>query len=77
MVALSKTSGGGVNGRTIMEDLVGELEENATFSGNPFLFASSEASQMVLDRIMPQSVSVVGGNGEDQNPTQNVCEQIL
>ncbi|XP_062169189.1 VAN3-binding protein-like isoform X2 [Alnus glutinosa] len=55
MVALSKTSSGGVNGATIMEDLAGELEENATVSGNPFSFASSETSQMVMDRIMSQS----------------------
>jgi hypothetical protein len=77
MMALSKTSSGGVNGATIMEDLAGELEENATVSGNPFSFASSETSQMVMDRIMSQSVSAVCGNGEDQDPTQSLRVQIL
>ncbi|KAG7991998.1 hypothetical protein I3843_02G106100 [Carya illinoinensis] len=61
MVALSKTSSGvgaGVNGETILEDLAGELEESATVSGNPFSFASSETSQMVMDRIMSQSQEI-------------------
>ena len=61
MVALSKTSSGVVNGGAIMEDLAAELEENATVSGNPFSFASSETSQMVMDRIMSQSVSSAVG----------------
>ncbi|XP_038692476.1 VAN3-binding protein-like isoform X3 [Tripterygium wilfordii] len=40
----------------IQEDIVGELEESgATVSGNPFSFASSETSQMVMERIMSQS----------------------
>ncbi|XP_038722407.1 VAN3-binding protein-like isoform X2 [Tripterygium wilfordii] len=43
----------------IQEDLVGELEESiATVSGNPFSFASSQTSQMVMDRIMSQSQEV-------------------
>ncbi|KAF5466081.1 hypothetical protein F2P56_016038 [Juglans regia] len=60
-VALSKTSSGvlgGVNGGPILEDLAGELEESATVSGNPFSFASSETSQMVMERIMSQSQEV-------------------
>nr|TKR83709.1 hypothetical protein D5086_0000264800 [Populus alba] len=55
MVFSSKTipcGGGGM----IQEDIIGELEEGcATVSGNPFSFASSETSQMVLERIMSQS----------------------
>lgn len=52
--------GGGVNGccgggGTILEDVAGELEETASVSGNPFSFASSEASQLVMERIMSQS----------------------
>lgn len=59
-MVLSKTSSGVVNvngSGAIMEDLAGELEEAATVSGNPFSFASSETSQMVMERIMSQSVS--------------------
>ncbi|KAJ6430101.1 hypothetical protein OIU84_021497 [Salix udensis] len=41
------------------EDIIGELEEGgAIVSGNPFSFASSETSQMVLERIMSQSQEV-------------------
>ncbi|KAJ6911107.1 hypothetical protein NC652_021674 [Populus alba x Populus x berolinensis] len=58
MVFSSKTipcGGGGM----IQEDIIGELEEGcATVSGNPFSFASSETSQMVLERIMSQSQEV-------------------
>ena len=43
----------------ILEDLTGELEEITPFAGNPFSFASSETSQMVMERIMSQSVSLV------------------
>ncbi|XP_061376171.1 VAN3-binding protein-like isoform X3 [Gastrolobium bilobum] len=46
-------SNGGV---AIPEDVAGEVEEAATVSGNPFSFASSETSQMVMERIMSQSV---------------------
>lgn len=49
--------GGGAHGGAILEDIAGEIEENATVSGNPFSFASSETSQMVMERIMSQSVS--------------------
>ncbi|KAK8623737.1 hypothetical protein V6N13_065100 [Hibiscus sabdariffa] len=44
----------------IQEDIAGEqqLEENGIVSGNPFSFASSETSQMVLERIMSQSQEV-------------------
>ncbi|XP_071940471.1 VAN3-binding protein-like isoform X2 [Coffea arabica] len=42
-------------GGSIPEDIVGELEESAAVSGNPFSFASSETSQLVMERIMSQS----------------------
>lgn len=45
---------------TIHEDAAAELEEAAsaaTVSGNPFSFASSETSQLIMERIMSQSVS--------------------
>ena len=55
---LSKTlSGGGGGGFAIPEDIAGEVEEAATVSGNPFSFASSETSLLVMERIMSQSVS--------------------
>ncbi|KAF7806898.1 VAN3-binding protein-like isoform X1 [Senna tora] len=52
--------GGGLHGGAgvILEDIAGEIEENATVSGNPFSFASSETSQMVMERIMSQSQEV-------------------
>lgn len=51
---LTKTSSS-----VILEDLAGELEDqNGAVSGNPFSFASSETSQMIMERIMSQSVSV-------------------
>ncbi|PSR92754.1 VAN3-binding protein [Actinidia chinensis var. chinensis] len=55
---LSKTSSGGVKccgGEAIPEDAGGEAEEPATVSGNPFSFASSETSLLVMERIMSQS----------------------
>ncbi|KZV25953.1 hypothetical protein F511_08898 [Dorcoceras hygrometricum] len=46
--------GGG--GETIHEDVSDDLEAaSATVSGNPFSFASSETSQLVMDRIMSHS----------------------
>ncbi|QCE08296.1 VAN3-binding protein-like isoform X1 [Vigna unguiculata] len=43
----------------IPEDVAGESEEaSAMVSGNPFSFASSETSQMVMERIMSQSQEV-------------------
>ncbi|PON79993.1 Pleckstrin-like [Parasponia andersonii] len=57
-MVLSKTMSGGGGAGAIPEDIAGELEEGATFSGNPFSFASSETSQMVMDRIMSQSQEV-------------------
>lgn len=44
----------------IHEDISAELEEaaSATVSGNPFSFASSETSQLVMERIMSQSHEV-------------------
>ncbi|XP_044484898.1 VAN3-binding protein-like isoform X2 [Mangifera indica] len=48
---LTKTSSS-----VILEDLAGELEDqNGAVSGNPFSFASSETSQMIMERIMSQS----------------------
>jgi len=59
MVFSSKAIPCGAGGM-IQEDIIGELEEGcATVSGNPFSFASSETSQMVLERIMSQSVSLI------------------
>lgn len=49
----TNTNGAG----SIPEDLAGELEEAAAVSGNPFSFASSETSQLVMERIMSQSVT--------------------
>ncbi|KAI5397434.1 VAN3-binding protein [Lathyrus oleraceus] len=54
----NKLSNGSSNA-AILEDFAGEIDEsNVTFSGNPFSFASSETSQMVLDRIMSHSQEV-------------------
>ncbi|KAL6338267.1 hypothetical protein AAG906_018535 [Vitis piasezkii] len=39
----------------VHEDLAGESEEPVTIAGNPFSFASSATSQLVLERIMSQS----------------------
>nr|XP_010923525.1 VAN3-binding protein isoform X3 [Elaeis guineensis] len=41
----------------ILEDAAGELEE-AAVAGNPFSFASSATSQLVMERIMSQSQEV-------------------
>ncbi|XP_042515919.1 VAN3-binding protein-like [Macadamia integrifolia] len=49
---LFKTSSGGV---PILEDIAGEAEEAAIVAGNPFSFASSATSQLVMERIMSQS----------------------
>ncbi|KAJ7954841.1 VAN3-binding protein-like [Quillaja saponaria] len=58
-MVLSKTFTASVVGNNaggvIPEDLAGEVEESASFSGNPFSFACSETSQMVMERIMSQS----------------------
>ncbi|CAI0465787.1 unnamed protein product [Linum tenue] len=41
---------------SIQEDITAELDDGAAvFSGNPFSFASSETSQMVMDRILSHS----------------------
>ena len=63
MQALSKTLSGG-GGFAIPEDIAGEVEE-AAISGNPFSFASSETSQLVMERIMSQSVSWYHGSCVD------------
>ncbi|EYU41444.1 hypothetical protein MIMGU_mgv1a006135mg [Erythranthe guttata] len=50
--------------QTIFEDISAELEEaaaaaaSASVSGNPFSFASSQTSQLVMERIMSQSQEV-------------------
>ena len=83
-MVLCKTSSGVVNvngSGAIMEDLAGELEEAATVSGNPFSFASSETSQMVMERIMSQSVSDCcnchkQGNKSD-SLSLSLCGQIV
>uniref|UniRef100_A0A2P2KS84 Uncharacterized protein LOC105130019 isoform X1 n=1 Tax=Rhizophora mucronata TaxID=61149 RepID=A0A2P2KS84_RHIMU len=56
---LPKTvTGGSAAVYSVQEDIAGELEESsATVSGNPFSFASTETSQMVMERIMSQSQS--------------------
>lgn len=45
----------------IPEDAAGEMEEAAaaaaSVAGNPFAFASSATSQLVMERILSQSVS--------------------
>ncbi|XP_027365906.1 VAN3-binding protein-like isoform X2 [Abrus precatorius] len=55
--ALSKTTLSNGGAVAIPEDVAGEGEEagSAAVSGNPFSFASSETSQMVMERIMSQS----------------------
>lgn len=58
---LSKTLANGAKcggGEPIPEDIAGEVEEAAAVSGNPFSFACSETSQLVMERIMSQSVSI-------------------
>ncbi|XP_074292248.1 VAN3-binding protein-like [Silene latifolia] len=58
---LSKGGGGGGGGSggvgPILEDIIGE-ETVTGVSGNPFAFASSETSQLIMDRIMSQSQDV-------------------
>lgn len=54
------------SGGVILEDLTGEFEEATTLSGNPFSFASSATSQMVMERIMSQSVSLVEQSRADR-----------
>ncbi|PKI71890.1 hypothetical protein CRG98_007749 [Punica granatum] len=49
----------GVDHAAATEECPGEVEEaGSAFSGNPFSFASSETSQMVMARIMSQSREV-------------------
>lgn len=50
---LRKTASGG---GPIPEDLKEEAEEAALAAGNPFSFASSFTSQLVMEKIMSQSV---------------------
>lgn len=44
---------------SIPEDVAGESEEIPALSGNQFYFATSATSQLVLDRIMSQSMREV------------------
>lgn len=55
---LTNMNNNGCSNAAILEDIAGEIEDsnNVTVSGNPFSFASSETSQMVMDRIMSHSV---------------------
>ncbi|XXG77072.1 hypothetical protein AAC387_Pa08g1303 [Persea americana] len=53
---LRKTASGG---GPITEDLKEEAEEAALAAGNPFSFASSVTSQLVMEKIMSQSVDVL------------------
>ncbi|CAH9095549.1 unnamed protein product [Cuscuta epithymum] len=41
--------------RTISEDIAGEFLEAVSVSGNPFCFASSDTSQLIMERIMSQA----------------------
>ncbi|KAJ8547337.1 hypothetical protein K7X08_010923 [Anisodus acutangulus] len=50
--------GSGTGTGTIHEDIAGELDESVNFSGNPFSFASSETSQLIMERIMSVSQDV-------------------
>lgn len=43
---------------TIPEDIAAELDESAIVSGNPFSFACSETSQLIMERIMSVSQDV-------------------
>lgn len=65
MQSLSKTLSGGGGGFSIPEDIAGEVEEAGMVSGNPFSFASSETSLLVMERIMSQSVSWYEGSCVD------------
>nr|GMD77696.1 VAN3-binding protein-like isoform X1 [Ipomoea batatas] len=49
----------GAGGAAIPEDIIGEFEDAAAAAGNPFSFASSETSQLIMECIMSQSVSIV------------------
>jgi hypothetical protein len=51
----SSSSSKPLNQTTIQEHLTGEITEDP-LSLNPFSFASSETSQMIMERIMSQSV---------------------
>ncbi|PIA31651.1 hypothetical protein AQUCO_04900152v1 [Aquilegia coerulea] len=45
-------------GPPILEDIAGEAAESVLVSGNPFSFASSATSQLVMERILSQSQDV-------------------
>ncbi|KAL8128850.1 hypothetical protein V2J09_018005 [Rumex salicifolius] len=58
MLSKAMMSGLGTADATILEDLVGESPDDPTVpsvSGNPFSFASSETSQLIMERILSQS----------------------
>nr|GMD80872.1 VAN3-binding protein isoform X1 [Ipomoea batatas] len=48
----------GAGGAAIPEDIIGEFEDAAAAAGNPFSFASSETSQLIMECIMSQSQDV-------------------
>ncbi|KAL0392936.1 UNVERIFIED_CONTAM: VAN3-binding protein [Sesamum radiatum] len=55
---IPENGGVGDGAEIIHEDITAELQEeaaSATVSGNPFSFASSETSQLIMERIMSQS----------------------
>lgn len=52
---ISKALNASPSNTTIPENITGESEESPSL--NPFSFASSETSQMIMERIMSQSVS--------------------
>lgn len=54
MIGVGGSGSGGGDG-PILEDVAEEVA--AVVSGNPFSFASSETSQLIMERIMSQSVS--------------------
>ncbi|KAK9160865.1 hypothetical protein Syun_007206 [Stephania yunnanensis] len=62
-----------VNGSAIPEDIAGEAEGTASamVPGNPFSFASSVTSQLVMERIMSQSVGG-GTNAPSLEPERDV-----
>lgn len=60
-LATPKTTLTGVSRDAIEEDAAGEVDDSH-ISGNPFSFASFETSQLIMDRIMSQSVSSISAD---------------
>ncbi|KAK4757672.1 hypothetical protein SAY87_018973 [Trapa incisa] len=59
MLLYKPSAGGTAAAASIPEVIDGELEDGIAFSVHPFSFASSETSQMVMERIMSQSQEVL------------------